>query len=345
MSRERPNYTEMARQEVWDWLRLSRATPPGAASDAHDAPIYRASLQQFEDLMRAAEMTGPAGRPLPLYYAVSQAGRVLQACRGEQAPRSHGLTIKTAEPLLDALVKPNGNGQFQAVSACLESATLPRAAPLGALMASLPELATYLPEDAPWPHPLAVWAVDEQHPSIHWQRILVTFEGDPSATEIDQILAAYPEASGRLRRASQFSQTDMTPDYQQATQFFWNKIPDDVATRLDPEILSGGDALVAEYGQLEACFPEYRRPDRRWLRPAVVPDYPPPSPLMTWWIILYALSMAARYDPVSWVRSLEVDSSPIAVLLSRCMTEALDAVPVLVLDAIHDLTSDDMNRI
>ena len=170
-------------------------------------------------------------------------------------------------------------------------------------------------------------------------------EGKARIGLIERVLEKYPDASDRLKQLPIHPQSDTTPDYRPATQFFWNKIPKDAEVKLGPEIASGGEVLMAEYGCLEARFPEYRRSDRRWLRPAVAADESPPSFLMTWWLILYALSMTARYHPVSWVQSLDVDSPPIAVLLSRCMSEAMEAVPVLVLEAIHDLISDDMNQI
>ncbi len=79
---------------IWDWLRLSRSGPFGvAAQDEQAAGIFRAALQQFEDLMRAAVAAGPAARPLPLFYALSQAGRAIIATRGNEQHDGHGLTL------------------------------------------------------------------------------------------------------------------------------------------------------------------------------------------------------------------------------------------------------------
>ena len=55
---------------------------------------------------------------------------------------------------------------------------------------------------------------------------------------------------------------------------------------------------------------------------------------MTWWLLLYALSMYARYHPEAWVVALDVDSSPAAVTLERAMTRAIDALPQLVLNEV-----------
>ncbi|MBF6605700.1 MAG: hypothetical protein IVW53_08995 [Chloroflexi bacterium] len=67
------------------WLRASLFAPPAAATaDAQRAATYRAALQQFEELLHAAEATGYAARPLPLFYALSQAGRAIVASRGSE---------------------------------------------------------------------------------------------------------------------------------------------------------------------------------------------------------------------------------------------------------------------
>jgi YaaC-like Protein len=57
--------------------------------------MISASLEQFEELLDAARSVGPATRPLPLYYALSQAGRAIAAARRVHPwrLRFHGLTL------------------------------------------------------------------------------------------------------------------------------------------------------------------------------------------------------------------------------------------------------------
>jgi len=74
-------------------IRWTRSEPPGkAANDEGRRALYCASLQQFEELLTAAEAAGHASRPLPLFYALSQAGRAIVAAYGD-APvcAGHGL--------------------------------------------------------------------------------------------------------------------------------------------------------------------------------------------------------------------------------------------------------------
>ena len=80
--------------------------------------------------------------------------------------------------------------------------------------------------------------------------------------------------------------------------------------------------------------PPYGPDGFRWMRPNLPLDARPPSLLMTWWAVLFTLSMLARYHPVRWADALDPDRSPAAVLLERTMEVALEVVPQLVLEAI-----------
>ena len=74
-------------------VRSTRAEPPGlAADDPARRALFGAALQQFDELLTAAEVTGYASRPLPLFYALSQAGRAVAAAFAER-PRitAHGM--------------------------------------------------------------------------------------------------------------------------------------------------------------------------------------------------------------------------------------------------------------
>lgn len=72
----------------------------------------------------------------------------------------------------------------------------------------------------------------------------------------------------------------------------------------------------------------------RWLRPGVGAGDALPIPLMTWWVILYGLSMFARYHPLEWLRALDLNASSEAVPIEVILAEALEAVPTLVAEAV-----------
>src|SRR6266446_6893940 len=144
-------------------LRATRACPPGMASrEGPRRETYGAALQQFDDLIAAAAAIGPVSRPLPLYYAVLQAGKAIAAAwtpGDDWSAGGHGLTednrAEWQHDILRFRVKPSvtkkwGPGVFGAVAAKLGPATLTDSVELGALWSALPE-ANPPPESGPWP--------------------------------------------------------------------------------------------------------------------------------------------------------------------------------------------------
>lgn len=318
------------RPSAWYQLRASRAQPPGRAiNDQARAGIYRAALQQAEELLAAARAVGLASRPLPLYYALSQAGRAIVAARGSvvEAPPRHGLRLPTvATRLLETAVEPEPRGQFPAVAEAVESPGLSTAVQLGGLMASIPELAAFPQLGGRWPTALPLWRSD---PESFWSQsaastgfgttlrvaALVVVFPDPVPASVDELraaLALYP-------KAAQVDCSSLGGPPQEETR-------DGAGVVVQwPDHGDGSDPLPPRYG------PE----DRRWLRPAVCGTDLPPNLLMTWWALLYGLSMLARYHPIEWVRALDLDSSSVAVILDRALDVALEVVPELVLEAIE----------
>jgi hypothetical protein len=70
----------------------------------------------------------------------------------------------------------------------------------------------------------------------------------------------------------------------------------------------------------------------RWLRPAV--GGIALSSLLTWWALLFGLSMLARYEPAGWMKELDYDSSDLAAPLGELLEIGLHRVPELLLATI-----------
>lgn len=297
---------------------MTRANlPRGVAGDLNRARVYRAALNQFEELVRAAQEIGPSSRPLPLFYAVAQAGRAIVAARGGPDHYGHGLRLgdPQADPLETQVIPATQKrlGHFQAVVQAIGSPALLRPAAIGALIASLPELADVLLMRDEWPMALAVFERPTHVPTPGWTAITIEVEDSVHTwADLEQIIANYPTAKGHIGEAKQVMAMARLPTY----------------TTLAG--LGTGVLLRGGPGELDAAAPQYRISGRRWLRPAISGAIPP-TPLMTWWAVLYALSMYARYHPAEWVAALDVDSSEAAVTLERTMNRALDALPQLVL--------------
>ncbi len=303
---------------------MTRSGPVGLAqSDPARASEYRAALQQFEELIRAAESTGPASRPLPLFYALTQAGRAIVAVRGGPAHHGHGLTLGPLDTsALDTEVSVSQSGRsvghYQAVAQALASPPLNGRVKIGALLASLPEMADTLLLHDDWPRAIAVF---ERDPGLHvptpgW--LHVTIVVDDLSVDLKRLLtllADYPAVQGRIGTPSAVGSLPFLPSYS------------------TPEGNGVGVMFKGNIAELDAAAPQYRIYGRRWLRPAIAGSSPP-QPTMTWWALLYALSMYARYHPREWVAALDIDSSPVGVTLERVMDRALDALPHLVLDGV-----------
>jgi hypothetical protein len=138
-------------------IRATRASPPGHARDDEERRrVYGAALAQFDELIAAASMVGPASRPLPLFYALSQAGRAVAAAHAEGAwrLREHGLSAPELDPApLDIEVKRTAGASNEGravdsvtgVADASHSEVFAEAPTIGALWSSLPEVFELLP--------------------------------------------------------------------------------------------------------------------------------------------------------------------------------------------------------
>jgi hypothetical protein len=84
-------------------IRALRAMPPRrAADDEERRRVFADALGQFDELLDAPVTAGPASRPLPLYYALSQAGTAIAAAlqdpTREWRPGSHALITGDPDP-------------------------------------------------------------------------------------------------------------------------------------------------------------------------------------------------------------------------------------------------------
>lgn len=128
---------------------MLRAKPPGrAASSNARQELVSASLQQFEELLAAAATVSPAARPLPLFYALSQATRAICAARlpNDFLLARHGLSWQAAQGPVDLMHRvvapePHRSASFTRLCAALGCDALSAPITLGALWRALPDLA------------------------------------------------------------------------------------------------------------------------------------------------------------------------------------------------------------
>jgi hypothetical protein len=335
---------------AWQRIRVLRARPPARVT-GEQVGVFVAALEQSEQLMRAAQDVGPAARPLPLFYALSQAGRAIAAGRLQGAWRlaAHGLRIPPqdeitdeAQGLLRRSLEPQAESKkaparrrrssFAGVAEAVGSEPLTGSVEFGAVWAAIPDLTEPTPQmpglDPAWRRPLVVY--DE-----HWdtklamriqmrrftpQGILVAgLPQDADAQTLTEELQHYPTAAGaRVRVLSHTGQEVVrkwSPTGELCPTFLWT----------DPD----------HQPHLDGIAPPYRRSENRLILPRLVNrDYL--TPLMLWWALLFGLSSVARYDPELWVAALDVNNSEQAVPIEAALDIALEALPELILDALAE---------
>jgi YaaC-like Protein len=323
--------------EAMTWFRLhERRSSLHERSKLDDTngrrQTFAAAMTQFEEQFTAAKAVTAATRPLNLYYGLAQAGMAIAAAHAPD-PWSfsrHGLRLGDRNPeLADMLVGPEGQGGFQKVATATGSPLITAPVSLGTLWASLPDLAEVgtLPGSA-WRIPLEL--SDDTFPARRPRATLylpgeMPEEPDSWMAAFKAMMADYPSAAGwAIPIEDGGIQITHRPDRQWEITLRW------------PAKEACGEMSEEE---LEAFFgkvaPEYRYRGDRFLRPSVDgAGGPPPSPLMTWWLLLYSFSILSRYEPRRWVKLLDRDSSKVAVLLRYALEEALTAVPQLVLEAL-----------
>lgn len=299
--------------------------------------MFSAALQQSEDLFEAARAVGPLARPIPLFYALSQAGRAIAAAwlAKEWQIGEHGLTeVRTddawkASGILNFKIQPQKrHGAFGAVAESLGFVGLTGPVELGALWSALP--GDSLPPGQGWLLALPLWPqtyLQGQEALAKLgatQRGYVYLRGDRTPAEpeaIRALLSNYPAIAGaQLETPQGIFQQGWTP-WGWGPALFKSVSP-------DSQLSIAGQSYWA--GQL----PQYKYEREHWLLPVVGDGRDELAPLLLWWALLFGLSILSRYEPVAWRAALDPDSSEFAYDLERLLEEALDITPDLLYEAI-----------
>jgi YaaC-like Protein len=243
---------------------------------------------------------------------------------------------------MHGLSAPNLDGQILDVSVCRHQSednvdsfagvaratggvAFEGAVTIGALWSSLPEIFELLPASYSV-HAVPLLLVpdsptaDNVRLQIDPRHVYATIVGfDGTSEELVKCLAKdYPRSGDAERYAPQGTTSIQNhTDYGSGFVFRWEA---------DTTTING------HIGLLNRVAPDGDGFGPRWIRPAV--DDVALSSLLTWWALLFGLSMLARYEPAGWATVLDVESSELAVPLEQLLDIALDRVPELIFDAL-----------
>jgi hypothetical protein len=305
-------------------IRAMRAMPPArAASDSERRGVFSAAMGQFDELLDAASAVGPASRPLPLYYALNQAGRAIAAALlppdRPWRPILHGLSIRGHKDgrLQDTTISPQNTsddrpGSFDLLAEVMQAARLTASTKLANVWAAIPGL------DRPGlgagcPRALPVeplgggdFPVLASLPGLEWLPV------HPSSGERlhDVLVTAYP----RYQEGLVVHNVRFDP------------LADTAAARAEI-------GWIAPDGTSRTVFlvtDSYLHPTSAWLIPVLSSGDTLP-PILLWWCLLQALSSLARYHPAEWTAALDPDRSRWAVSIEKALRIGLDVLPRLVL--------------
>lgn len=333
-----------ARHVWWD-IRALRANPPGAGGLPNRKPTFSAALEQCEQLFLAAATVGYAARPLPLFYALSQAGRAMVAAFELSEDRwqlkGHGISSVALDSgrLWDVEQQDQRSGSFVRVAEVLHSPSLPERTRLGDLWATLPGLAGRLPTGA---YRARVLRVEREvligpetfgGPNVYATSVQLSsawlygvdpdieFSDDPKE-KLREHLTRYPSLAG--------FEVELAED--RPIKFH----PAAVAGELGVRLTWLADGMLEEHrAERISRMCQLAVDGSQWVAPAVAGNQQPLHPLIAWWAVLHALSMLARYEPAAWDRHRDIDASPDAAAVESLLDQALVEVPELIL---HILT-------
>jgi hypothetical protein len=298
-------------------------------------------------LFTAAAAVDYASRPILLFYGLSQAGRAVAAASTAADNDSYRLSghgieavnLSQRPPLHLIELIDRGRGSFTRLASLLASGSLPKGAPFGQIWATIPDL-----RDSPldtgsteYKPPLRCEEQYREDVDVLTGSIRLPWHlGEaPDAAAIEAYLAAYPTLSGceeiQIHAEAMAHSLDGKHGVEQIRD------PDPHRIRAIFGIGRGEMTFRTRPGSPAPAQP-YIEADDLWLFPATGGAALPLHPLLSWWALLFALSMLARYESASWIGHLDIDASSNAIKLRTALDLALDTCPQLVLAAIRSVS-------
>ncbi len=341
-----PTYYSMSTMssgESWRAIRTIRAEPEGPLADVLDRDSARRrefhmALEQAQQQFSAAERIGYESRPLNLFYGLSQAGRAIAAgsrLLGEGTGQrwqasGHGLKFDVGLPrglfVTPVRLELGARDLFSRVSTAIGSPLDFNTAEFGAVINQLIDYTITFGDTDGFARPITdVHVYNVQSKSFPLE-VEVPVPGFTTAATLtlDDVrgrFARYPALVGLEIALNDTGEIKWS--HNEGRCFV-------VVNGLEQLTVRGGGGVAdlkgsTSYRRLTALLPRISDSDQTL------------SPLMTWWLVLYALSMLARYSPSQWTETLSLADSRIASRIESLLDSALDAVPELIWGELYYL--------
>lgn len=298
-------------EESWRRIRALRATPPIGMPPSRRT-LFTSSLEQAQQQFASASSVGFESRALNLYYGLSQAGRAIAAAlTPEKIGKSpevsgHGLRVvdlpaSRAKSFWEIQVKAEGNDDtsYGRLASLLTSAPLAKPVSLAQIWHMIPELHLDYPVgrfiEPRWTH-----RPYDRGDVATSNTFTLQANEEEMRDDARKLRALYPDLQDTILR-----------------RYKGGSYSEKGGVRTD-------EAVFSHEGQTS---PLRKLRGRTVLMPAVGSDPMALDPLLTWWILLYALSMITRYKPVLWTEIIDVNRSPLAVPIETLLSKALESVP------------------
>jgi hypothetical protein len=288
--------------------------------------VFRAALEQAEQLFRAAATVDYSARPILTYYGLAQASlAVIQASprvtNKDCTPSSHGMRLDTDGTGLGRVVEePAAKGVLALTAKATDSGGIGSNATFGRLWSTLPEMSRDLARRTdsalyPWyiGQPSAVSG--EMHFTVNEDSLL--------KDDFDATLAAM------LRARPLLAELDLRDGRPGTNWYTRNNSSNGFVIYFrgaDPE-------RVRRFISFNGTYYDSRTPHLY----AVLDNAKSVHPLVVWLAILFGLSMFARYHPERWVELLNVDGSADAPMLEDILQRASIVCPGLILNTLDHM--------
>ena len=330
--------------DAWWRLRSLRHRPPDFAARGERKDTFSAALEQSEQFFRAADSVGYESKPVMLYYGLSQASQAILAAKqdprvNKQTATGHGTDCPNRGQITDVgdlevcdartrTGAPPKGGAFQLLGGVLDSPTLPTGIPLRQLWISLPEGVELPPTKA---GNLFGAVLLERHDGHDYSKAFQATTGRVGklahlpydlmpldVAEVErQIIERYPA----LRNFRVMPNWQGCPDVAH-----WVLLLDPPGLRTSLSFDRGDRPMEHSevFGMVELGRRVYGDGATKsiWRPPTLAGNTAPLHPLATWYAVLFGLSELARYQPTTWARAININTSADATALEHLMGTA-----------------------